>query len=207
MTLFGVAALIAPVVGPTLGGWLTVNYNWRWIFYINVPVGLLALGACAISLPGSGLPRGRAGGAAQAAAQLRLHRPVAAGPRHVCWEIMLSKGQEWDWLGDPFWRVQTLVILFVLGLAVLIFREMRIRVRSSTSGRCASGTSPPAASSSSAPSPCCTPPAPRCRPCSSRCSATTHCAPDWSCRPRASSPSSPCRSWAACSVGEPTPAG
>ena len=35
-----------------------------------------------------------------------------------CWEIMLSKGQEWDWLGDPFWRVQTLLILFVLGLGV-----------------------------------------------------------------------------------------
>ena len=43
-----------------------------------------------------------------------------------CWEIMLSKGQEWDWLGDPFWRVQTLLILFVLGLGFLIFREMRI---------------------------------------------------------------------------------
>ena len=43
MTLFGVAALLAPVVGPTLGGWITVQYEWRWIFYINVPVGLLAL--------------------------------------------------------------------------------------------------------------------------------------------------------------------
>ena len=42
------------------------------------------------------------------------------------WEIMLSKGQEWDWLGDPFWRVQTLVVLFALGLMLLIFREMRI---------------------------------------------------------------------------------
>jgi DHA2 family multidrug resistance protein len=39
---------------------------------------------------------------------------------------MLSKGQEWDWLGDPFWRVQTLIILFVLGLGFLIFRELRI---------------------------------------------------------------------------------
>ena len=46
MTLFGVAALIGPVVGPTLGGYLTDNYNWRWIFYINVPVGLAALAAC-----------------------------------------------------------------------------------------------------------------------------------------------------------------
>src|SRR5712692_2693573 len=44
-TMFGVAALIGPIVGPTLGGWLVVNYDWRWIFLINVPVGLLALGA------------------------------------------------------------------------------------------------------------------------------------------------------------------
>src|SRR5262249_35901749 len=42
-TLFGMAALLAPVVGPTLGGYLTVTYDWRWIFYINIPVGLLAL--------------------------------------------------------------------------------------------------------------------------------------------------------------------
>ena len=42
MTMFGVAALLAPVVGPTLGGYLTVNYDWRWIFYINLPVGASA---------------------------------------------------------------------------------------------------------------------------------------------------------------------
>ena len=42
-TLFGVAALLGPIVGPTLGGWLVVNYDWRWIFYVNIPVGLLAL--------------------------------------------------------------------------------------------------------------------------------------------------------------------
>ncbi len=46
MTLFGIAALIAPILGPTLGGYITDNYSWRWIFYINIPVGLLALTAC-----------------------------------------------------------------------------------------------------------------------------------------------------------------
>src|SRR5215471_4997566 len=46
MTAFGLAALVGPVVGPTLGGYLTDNYNWRWIFYINVPIGLLAMLAC-----------------------------------------------------------------------------------------------------------------------------------------------------------------
>ncbi len=39
MTVFGMAALVAPIVGPTLGGYLTTTYNWRWIFYINIPIG------------------------------------------------------------------------------------------------------------------------------------------------------------------------
>jgi DHA2 family multidrug resistance protein len=45
----------------------------------------------------------------------------------VSWEIMLSKGQEWDWLGDPFYRVQTLLILFITCLSGLIYRELRIK--------------------------------------------------------------------------------
>ena len=46
----------------------------------------------------------------------------------ACWEVMLSKGQEWDWLGDPFWRVQTLLLLFAVGLgAASIIWEMRHR--------------------------------------------------------------------------------
>jgi len=44
----------------------------------------------------------------------------------VCWEIMLSKGQEWDWLGDPFYRVQTLLLLFIVCGVGLVYREMRI---------------------------------------------------------------------------------
>src|ERR1700755_1788970 len=50
MTLFGLAALLAPVVGPTLGGWITDSYSWRWVFLINVPVGVLAFGACYLQL-------------------------------------------------------------------------------------------------------------------------------------------------------------
>jgi len=127
MTLFGFAALLAPVVGPTLGGWITDSYSWRWVFLINVPVGIFALGGCyALLRDPDYLVAERA--------ELRKQ------PFHfdsiglsllvivmVSWEVMLSKGQEWDWLGDPFWRVQTLAILVAAGLAALIVWELRHR--------------------------------------------------------------------------------
>src|SRR6202008_1919394 len=42
MALFGIAVMVGPVLGPVLGGWLTENYTWRWVFYINLPIGALA---------------------------------------------------------------------------------------------------------------------------------------------------------------------
>jgi MFS transporter, DHA2 family, multidrug resistance protein len=127
MTLFGFAVLIAPIVGPTLGGWITDTYSWRWCFLINVPVGIVALGACYALLPE---PDYLVAQRAELRKQpfhfdsigLSLLLVVA-----VSWEVMLSKGQEWDWLGDPFWRIQTLAICCVTGLAGLIFWETRHR--------------------------------------------------------------------------------
>src|SRR5579864_5857200 len=125
MTLFGVAAIIAPIVGPTLGGWLCVDYDWRWIFLVNVPIGLLSLvGAYAVVDDPDYLKRERA----ELRRQPLNFDYIGLGLLALlmsCWEIMLSKGQEWDWLGDPFGRVQTLVVLFVLGLCLLIVRELR----------------------------------------------------------------------------------
>ena len=125
-TMFGMAALLAPVVGPTLGGYLTVQYDWRWIFYINVPVGTLALVMCYLVVDDPHYLK-------EERARLR-RRPlnfdyIGLGLLALVmssWEIMLSKGQQWDWLGDPVWRVQALLVLFMLGLGCLIFRELRI---------------------------------------------------------------------------------
>ncbi len=126
MTLFGMAALLAPVVGPTLGGYITDNYGWRWIFYLNVPVGLLAVAMCAAVVRDPD---------AMVAQRAKLRgQPLnfdALGlcllsVAMVCWEILLSKGQEWDWLGDPFYRVQSTAVIFIVSLVALVVRELRI---------------------------------------------------------------------------------
>src|SRR5574341_1318416 len=97
-TMFGIAALLAPVVGPTLGGYITDNYGWRWIFYLNVPVGLLALVMCNAVVADPEYLR---------AEQAKMRKQDRAfdtlglcllSVTMVCREIVLSKGQEWDWL-------------------------------------------------------------------------------------------------------------
>ena len=124
-TAFGLAALLAPVVGPTLGGFLTDQYSWRWIFYVNVPVGIAAFFFCA------SVVRDPAYLQEELAAlknKVFSFDNIGLGllvVMVVAWEVLLSKGQEWDWLGDPFGRIQVLGVLFVLGLAGLIYWELK----------------------------------------------------------------------------------
>ncbi|HZZ79047.1 MAG TPA: DHA2 family efflux MFS transporter permease subunit, partial [Gemmataceae bacterium] len=123
-TMFGAAFMVGPVIGPVFSGWLVINYGWRSIFYINAPVGLVSFLICyALLEDPDHLKQERAE---------RKQRPVSfdgiglalLALVMVSWEMMLYKGQEWDWLGDPFWRVQTLLIVFGLTLAGLIYREL-----------------------------------------------------------------------------------
>jgi DHA2 family multidrug resistance protein len=124
MAAFTVCVLIAPILGPTLGGWITDNYNWRWIFYINLPTGLVALVLTSLLLEDPEyLKQGRA--------------EMRGQPLHFDWpglgliilglgclEVLLSKGQEWDWLGDPFHRVHWLVVGVVIGIGGMIAWEL-----------------------------------------------------------------------------------
>jgi DHA2 family multidrug resistance protein len=125
-TMFGVAALLAPVLGPTLGGYLTVNYDWRWIFYINLPVGTLALAFCYLVVEDPPYLK-----AERAEMKARPTRFDAIGLGLLVlvmssWEVLLSKGQEWDWYNDPFGRVQGLFLVFAVALVALVVRELRI---------------------------------------------------------------------------------
>lgn len=124
-TAFGLAALLAPVVGPTLGGWITDEYSWRWIFYINVPVGIAAFFFCAAVVHDPAYLQEEL-----AALKKKVFSFDSIGlgllvMMIVAWEVLLSKGQEWDWLGDPFGRIQVLGLLFIVGLVGLIYWELK----------------------------------------------------------------------------------
>jgi DHA2 family multidrug resistance protein len=106
--LYGVTAVCAPAIGPTLGGWITDSYSWRWIFYINIPVGIVALALVYYlvedppyldQLRAKGVPPLDYIGFAL------LTVGIAA------LQIMLDKGQEDDWFGSRF----------ITGLAITAF--------------------------------------------------------------------------------------
>jgi DHA2 family multidrug resistance protein len=110
--VYGMAVVVAPAIGPTLGGWITDNYNWRWIFYINVPIGILSLylthklvedppyliaerakGRPKIDFPGLGM------------------LVLGIG----CLQMALDKGQEKDWFSTTW-----IAVLFVVAIYTLI---------------------------------------------------------------------------------------
>jgi DHA2 family multidrug resistance protein len=123
-TMFGIAVMVGPIVGPVLSGWLVSNYGWRWIFHINAPVGLVSFLFCYAMLEDPDRQREERAGLTK---QPNIFDGIGLGLLAlviVSWEVTLGKGQEWDWLGDPFWRVQTLLIVFVLALAGLLYRGL-----------------------------------------------------------------------------------
>src|SRR5260370_17350920 len=50
MSVYAIGVVVAPILGPTLGGWLTDNYSWRWVFFINLPIGVLSVFLCYLFL-------------------------------------------------------------------------------------------------------------------------------------------------------------
>ena len=124
MTLFGFAALLAPIVGPTLGGWITDSYSWRWIFFINVPVGLVAFAACyALLRDPDYLTKEREELRKQPFRLVR--RPAAPGHRGGKLGSDAQQGAGVGLAGRSVWRVQTLAAFFAVGLIALIMWELR----------------------------------------------------------------------------------
>jgi DHA2 family multidrug resistance protein len=116
-SIYGITAVCAPAIGPTLGGWITDNASWRWIFLINLPVGLLTLALVLrlIQDPPHLVRRKRS--------EIKLDYVgfslLALGVGAL--QIMLDKGQEDDWFGSHF--ILILAITAVVCLTALIFYE------------------------------------------------------------------------------------
>jgi DHA2 family multidrug resistance protein len=116
-SIYGITAVCAPAIGPTLGGWLTDNFSWRWIFLINLPIGLLALALVSrlVEDPPYLIRRKRAGIKLDYIGFSLLALGVGA------LQIMLDKGQEDDWFGSGF--ITTLAIVAGTCLTALIIYE------------------------------------------------------------------------------------
>jgi len=115
--LYGITAIMAPTIGPTLGGWITFNYSWRWIFFINLPVGMATLFLVRrfvedppylIRLKGAGVKLDYVGIAL-----------LTLGIGSL--QVLLDKGQEDDWFGSRF--ITTLVVMATVCLISLVIWE------------------------------------------------------------------------------------
>jgi len=116
MAAFGFGVVVAPVIGPTLGGWITENYTWRWSFYINVPIGILAV---ILIMRYVTDPH-----------YIRLAKPgkldgIGLGLLAI-WlgslQVILDKGQEDDWFGAMWIRWAALIL--VVALVAFLIREL-----------------------------------------------------------------------------------
>jgi MFS transporter, DHA2 family, multidrug resistance protein len=118
--IYGIAAVVAPTVGPTLGGWITDSYNWRWIFLINVPVGIAVFGLVS--------------------ALIHEQAPSRESTRHLsmdwlgfgfvglslgCLQVVLDRGQEDDWFSSHF--ITVLVLVSAVSFVLLFWRELKAR--------------------------------------------------------------------------------
>ena len=108
MAIWGIGIMVGPILGPTLGGWLTENYNWRWVFYINVPVGLLAFFIISAFVPETRRNR-RLGFDGFGFITLSL----AIGFLQIC----LDRGELKDWFGSS----EIVIEAVLCGLFLYIF--------------------------------------------------------------------------------------
>jgi DHA2 family multidrug resistance protein len=92
MALFGLGVMAGPILGPVIGGWLTENYSWRYVFYINLPIGILCFLGLSVFLPKS---------RRQANAKLDWFGFVALSVAVGALQIMLDCGEQKDWLASP----------------------------------------------------------------------------------------------------------
>jgi len=118
MAVYGMGVVVAPIIGPTLGGWITDNYSWRWIFFINIPVGLLSLFLTSALIHDPPHLSGKNG------EKLRIDY-IGLGLLSVglgFLQVVLDKGQRDDWFSSNF--ILWCSVVSVVGLVGAIVWEL-----------------------------------------------------------------------------------
>ena len=111
MAIWGIGVMIGPILGPTLGGYLTYFYNWRYVFFVNLPFGIAAVAALGLFMPKRGAKRPSSGS----------FDWIGFGVLSLflaSLQIMLDRGQEKDWFGST--EIVTFAVLAVIGLYLFV---------------------------------------------------------------------------------------
>jgi DHA2 family multidrug resistance protein len=113
MAIFGIGIMFGPIVGPLLGGWITDNWSWRWIFYINVPIGIISIILSTLVIKDPPYMKRQ---------RMKIDYPglllLALGLGSL--QFVLDKGQREDWFGSPVIVVFSLITIVSLVLFVIL---------------------------------------------------------------------------------------
>jgi MFS transporter, DHA2 family, multidrug resistance protein len=120
-SVYAVVAVVAPSIGPTLGGWITDNYTWRWIFLMNLPIGILALFLVLKVVEDPPFLKRKS--LKESSVDYVGFGFLAIGIAFL--QIVLDKGQEADWFGSNF--IITLTVISVICLVSLVIWELRVK--------------------------------------------------------------------------------
>ena len=118
MAMFGIGVMVGPIVGPVLGGWITDNWSWPWIFYINIPIGILSI--IMITLVIKDPPYLK-----------RIREKIDYWGMGLivvgigCLQVVLDKGEREDWFSSAF--ITRLAVISVVSLIMFIIVELRTR--------------------------------------------------------------------------------
>ncbi|HZP33592.1 MAG TPA: DHA2 family efflux MFS transporter permease subunit [Candidatus Acidoferrales bacterium] len=117
MAFWGLGIVVAPMLGPVLGGWLTDSYSWRWVFYINVPVGITSLIMTQMFIFDPSYIR-------RAMQRIDYWGIGMLAIGIACLQVVLDKGQEADWFGAHW--ITVLTVISAVALTALVIYELRV---------------------------------------------------------------------------------